>query len=91
MYRMWPRVSTLYLQAARETVQRGGGGGGGGAAEEYSTTSGTSEERERVTWLANGVARVKRFRYLRGREPRATRERVLPHLNAKDRVTGSSS
>jgi hypothetical protein len=86
VYRMWPRVSTLYLQAARETVQRGGG-----AAEAYSTTSGTSEERERVTWLANGVARVKRFRYLREHEPRATRARVLPHLNAKDRVTGSSS
>jgi hypothetical protein len=29
-YRMWPRVSTLYLKAARETVQRDGGGGGGG-------------------------------------------------------------
>ncbi len=28
-YRMWPRVSTLYLKAARETVQRDGGGGGG--------------------------------------------------------------
>ena len=31
-----------------------------------STTRGTSEDRESVTWLASGVARVNRFRYLKG-------------------------
>lgn len=43
-----------------------------GFGKTYSTTRGTSEERDSVTWLARGVARVKRFRYLQQCEKNAT-------------------
>jgi hypothetical protein len=50
----------------------------------YSTTSGTSEDSDSVTWLASGVARVKRFRYLQKNE--ATNVAIVDCLECVCRV-----